>query len=187
MTVKRTIFVTLVLVCSGFARGDMSANQIETGAITAWSDLETWSRPHLTTGDADTGLGLHLSGPNGPMLLAFSARVGDADSKDITVQVAAGATVDSNVPRTATLRFVLNGHNARRGTIDLSPHLKVDNPSLDAAVASGVAPMPATELLLIARAETITATVLGVEVQFRPDQIQAVDAFARRILFGPEN
>src|SRR5690606_5748188 len=60
---------------SGLGLAASPAGQSVTGVVPNWSDLETWSRPISSTREVEHGLGLHVSGPSGTMLLSFSARL----------------------------------------------------------------------------------------------------------------
>jgi hypothetical protein len=157
----------------------------------AWGDLDTWSRYIPATDETEVGLGLKPAGPNAAMLIAFSARLkGTAPSEapgEIFVHASAGV---QGRHRSNTLRFVLkpssngrpaasNGGNAP--VIDLSSRLGANDGSPGARVNFATATIASTEFLRIARSGEPTATVLGVDVTFRPDQMRAIRAFANRI------
>jgi hypothetical protein len=131
-----------------------------------WKDLETWS-----TG-AERGLGLHLSGPSGTVLVAFVA----PRSGDVTVQASTGPATNPNRVQTATLVFSGTDARTQRFRIDLSSRLTVDNPAPGAQVTSGVARMRAAEFERLSGASGVTATVLGLDVAVRPDQLDAMRA-----------
>jgi hypothetical protein len=157
----------------------------------AWGDLDTWSRYIPASDETEVGLGLKPAGPKAPMLIAFSARLkGAAPTQapgEIFVHASAGV---QGRHRSNTLKFVLkpssNGGQAavsgpNAPVIDLSSRLGTDDQSPGARVNFATATIASTEFLRIARSGEPTATVLGVDVTFRPDQMRAIRAFASRI------
>jgi hypothetical protein len=132
----------------------------------SWRDLETWSN------GPERGLGLHLSGPSGTVLVAFVARA----TGDVTVQASTGPGTNPNRVQTATLVFSGTDDRKRSFRIDLSSRLAVDNPAPGAQVTSGVAHMRASEYAQLSGAAAVSATVLGLEVSVRPDQLAAMRA-----------
>ncbi len=146
-----------------------------------WRDLETWSRP-AGSGQTDRGLGLHLSGSAGTVMVAFLVRSTSrgTTSGDVTVQVSTGPLVNPNRVQTATLVFRGTGQNQQRFSMDLSSRLTVDNPAPGAQVTSGVGRMRAADYERLSRATAVTATVLGLEVAVRPDQLEAMRALSEK-------
>lgn len=157
----------------------------------AWGDLDTWSRYIPATDETEVGLGLKPEGSGSSMLIAFSAFLkGAAPSQapaEIFVHVSAGV---QGRHKSNTLKFVLkpsahggpsasNGHNAP--VIDLSSRLGADDQSPGARVNFATAKIAAAEFLRIARSGEPAATVLGVDVAFRPDQLRAIRSFGNRI------
>jgi hypothetical protein len=148
-----------------------------------WQDLETWSRPVAETGEIERGLGLHLSGPGGAVLASFAVRTplrGRADRADeVIVQAAASPLANPNRLQTPTLVLVGHTDGERDVRFDLSSRLTVDDPSPGAQVTSGVARMRAADYRSLIAAERISGTVLGIEVEFRADQVAAMRALLR--------
>lgn len=157
----------------------------------AWGDLDTWSRYIPATDETEVGLGLKPAGAGSAMLIAFSAFLkGSAPTQaptEIFVHVSAGV---QGRYKSNTLKFVLkpsaNGgpsssssHNAP--VIDLSSRLGADDQSPGARVNFATAKIAAAEFLRIARSGEPAATVLGVDVAFRPDQLRAIRSFGNRI------
>lgn len=156
---------------------------VTTGAQTSelrasWRDLETWSRPIGSTGETERGLGLHLSGAGGTVMVAFLVRTGGRAGRnaDVTVQVSTGPLVNPNRVQTPTLVWSGKDGRSQSFRIDLSSRLTVDNPAPGAQVTSGVASMRSTEFERLASATALTATALGLEVSVRPDQLEAIRA-----------
>jgi hypothetical protein len=126
------------------------------------------------------------------MLIAFSARLKGASPTEppgnIFVHISAGV---QGRHRSNTLKFVLksssngrspaasNGHNAP--VIDLSSRLGADDGSPGPRVNFATARIAAAEFLRIARSGAPSATILGVDVTFRPDQLRAIRSFGNRI------
>jgi hypothetical protein len=185
--------VVLLLVGSVFPTERFASAQGRIDELpAAWGDLDTWSRYIPATDETEVGLGLKPAGPDNSMLIAFSARLKGASPSeapgDIFVHVSAGV---QGRHRSNTLKFVLkpasngrataasNGHNAP--VIDLSSRLGGDDGAPGARVNFATAKIAAAEFLRIARSGAPTATILGVDVIFRPDQLRAIRAFGNRI------
>lgn len=164
----------------------------------AWGDLDTWARFVSATDETEVGIGLKTAGAKTTMLIAFSARLkGSTPSQapsDVFVHASAGVNANAGNVRNKTLKFVLtpasasaqrpvrtatNGSSA--AVIDLSSRLGADDEAPGARVNFATARITAAEFLRIARSEQPTATVLGVDVAFRPDQLRALRGFANRI------
>jgi len=169
----------------------------------AWGDLDAWSRYDAATDETELGLGLKATGADGTMLVAFSARLKgktpNQPPKDVLVHASAGIRANASRARSKTLTFVLhaappqtngpqgpNGQSRRvRQTgpdvIDLSSRLGADDQAPGAPVNFAVARVAVAEFVRIARCGQLRATVFGVDVGFRPDQLEAIRAFADRI------
>lgn len=165
----------------------------------AWGDLDTWSRYVPATDETEVGLGLKTAGAKTTMLIAFSARMkGQSPSQppgEVLVHASAGVSGNARASRTKTLKFVLPHSGVVRtssqgdtgSVIDLSSRLGADDLLPGAQVNLATARIAPAEFLRIARCGRPTATVLGVDVAFRPDQIDAIRAFARQILLKIPN
>jgi hypothetical protein len=164
----------------------------------AWGDLDTWSRYVPATDETEVGIGLRTAGAKTTMLVAFSARMKGATPSqapsEVFVHASAGVNANGGPGRSKTLKFVLapasapaerpvravaNGSPA--GVIDLSSRLGSDDEAPGARVNFATARLAPAEFMRIARSGQPTATVLGVDVTFRPDQLRALRAFANRI------
>lgn len=157
----------------------------------AWGDLDTWTRYLPATDETEIGLGLKPAGAKTSMLVAFSAnlkgRTPSQPPSDVLVHASAGVNGNARAARTKTLKFVLpaNGRTpvqADSAVIDLSSRLGADDPTPGAQINFATARIASTEFLRIARCGQPAATVLGVDVTFRPDQLKAIRAFANQIL-----
>jgi hypothetical protein len=166
----------------------------------AWGDLDTWSRYVPASDETEVGLGLKTAGAKTTMLIAFSARMkGQSPSQppsEVLVHASAGVSGNARAARTRTLKFVLPSKSGgvRSGpqddsgaVIDLSSRLGADDPTPGSQVNFATARIAPAEFLRIARCGRPTATVLGIDVAFRPDQIEAIRAFARQILLKIPN
>lgn len=167
----------------------------------AWGDLDTWSRYVPATDETEVGLGLKTAGAKTSMLVAFSARMKGRTPgqppNEVLVHASAGVNGNALSARTKTLKFVLSSKSdAGRGrsqndpggaVIDLSSRLGADDPTPGAQVNFATARIAPAEFLRIARCGRPTATVLGIDVAFRPDQIDAIRAFASQILLKVPN
>jgi hypothetical protein len=161
-----------------------------TGLRPSWSDLETWNRRGSDVREAEVGLGLHLSGPGGTMLLSLAARLNSRTPNALPSEllITAGAPFNSNpnAVRRAMLTFVVEIEDlvkktSERKTIDLSSRLTLDNPAPGAVPENGTATMSVAQFTDLAKARAVSARVFGADVLFRPDQLKAVQAFAERI------
>jgi hypothetical protein len=165
----------------------------------AWGDLDTWSRYVPATDETEVGIGLKTAGADTTMLVAFSARMKGASPSqapsEVFVHASAGVNANAGNVRNKTLKFVLASAPAGAGgqrpvraangpsapVIDLSSRLGADNESPGARVNFATAKLAPAEFLRIVKSGQPTATVLGVDVAFRPDQLRALRAFANRI------
>jgi hypothetical protein len=95
--------------------------------------------------------------------------------------------------RSNTLKFVLpasaapaaaraRGMPVSHAVIDLSSRLGADDQTPGARVNFATAKLAPAEFLRIVKCGEPTATVLGVDVRFRPDQLKAIRSFADQIL-----
>ena len=150
-----------------------------------WRDLETWSRAVTDARQNELGLGLHLSGSNGPTLMAFIGRLDLRDPstppREITVQVATAQLSNPNVIRRPTLVFVVDGTSEKRTELDLTTTLVIDDPTPGGFPANGLAQLRTPEFVRLAEALTIEGSVLGLNATFRRDQIEALRALAARL------
>ena len=164
---------------------DTAAGQQPAGMLASWGDLETWSRHDERANETEVGLGLQLQGPTGPMLLSFSTRfpgkVAIKAPESIVAQVGVTPTINPNVLRTPTLVFLLNAKTKTASTMDVSQRMSVDAPGPGAVVSNGRASMSPEELLRLIGATTLHARILGIEVEFRRDQLRSLRDFAERL------
>jgi hypothetical protein len=159
--------------------------QVLVGLRANWSDLETWNRYIESTRQNEVGLGLHLSGPGGVMLVAFTGTLSVSTPRtaprEIHVQVAAPQTANPNAVRTPTVRFVARDKAGDITPLDLSGPLVVDSLAPGAALESGATRMTVREFQTLIQATAVSANLLGFEVQLRPDQLDALREFAKRV------
>ena len=165
----------------------------------AWGDLDTWSRYVPATDETEVGIGLKTAGADTTMLVAFSARMKGASPSqapsEVFVHASAGVNANAGNVRNKTLKFVLDIRAGRRRRTASCPRRKRSVGRSDRRVlAAGgrrrdsrragefrdgqarPGGVPANR-----QSGQPTATVLGVDVAFRPDQLRALRAFANRI------
>lgn len=170
---------------AGIGRLAAAPAQIEAGALATWADLSTWSRPAKAPGQAETGLGLVVTGSSGEMRLAFyvvrPAQGRRAAPSEVGVRAASGALMSPNLLRTPTLTFTSISADEKEELIDVSRRMTVDNPAPGAAVTSGIAALTPEEFLRLASSAKLQALIFGAEVALRADQIDAIRAFRDRV------
>jgi hypothetical protein len=160
----------------------------------AWGDLDTWSRYVPATDETEVGMGLKTAGQKTTMLIAFSARIKGASpiqaATEVFVHASAGIQSNARAIRNKTLKFVLASDAANTGrrrsaatpaVLDLSSRLGADDEAPGATVNFATARLEPAEFLRIVGSGQPTATVLGVDVTFRQDQLEAMRDFADRI------
>lgn len=158
--------------------------QSATGFVATWNDRETWTHPTSDGRATEVGLGLQPNGPDGTMPIAFLVRYEGrltAPPGDVLVQVAVSPGISPNVLHTPTLTFVVGKKSGDPDELNWSSKLTVDQPGPGSNIQSGVAHVPAAEFQKLLAAETLSADILGVRVQFRIPQIDAIRAFAVRV------
>ncbi|HYN10361.1 MAG TPA: hypothetical protein VES67_23440 [Vicinamibacterales bacterium] len=190
------LLATARIVYGDEARPDAQGRIDELPA--AWGDLDTWSRYVPASDETEIGLGLKTVGTQTSMLVGFSARLkGRTPSQppgEVLVHASAGVLSNAGRARSNTLKFMLptsaapaSGRTVRtvpvnHTVLDLSSRLGADDQTPGARMNFATAKLAPAEFLRIVKCGQPTATVLGVDVTFRPDQLQAIRAFANQIL-----
>jgi hypothetical protein len=162
----------------------MPQAQSVTGVVPNWTDLETWARPLASAREVEHGLGLHVSGPTGPMMLSFTGRLSLRSATapaSLQVVMAPPVMANPNLIRKPTLVFIADDGAKAREVIDATSSVRVDDPAPGAIVRSATARISADAFRRLTTAETLTAEVFGAEVTIRPDQIKAMQALAAKL------
>jgi hypothetical protein len=182
----------VMFIAGGLVQAQSSQRQFDQ-LPAAWGDLDSWSRYLPATDETELGMGLKTAGQKTTMLIAFSARMKGVSptqpASEVFVHASAGVQSNGREGRNKTLRFVLasgpaNGSrtgSASSPVLDLSSRLGADDETPGARVNFATAKLAPAEFLRIVRSGQPTATVLGVDVTFRPDQLEALRAFADQI------
>jgi hypothetical protein len=194
MTLPGSLARLLVVVVLGgvVAAGGAAkvAAQLPAGMHVSWADLETWSRHDERAQETEVGLGLHLTGPSGAMLLSFTSRfpgkVALRAPEGVIAFVSVTPTVNPNVLRKPTLVFLLEPKTKLAATMDMSQRLSVDRPGPGQVYSNGRASMSPEEYLRLTGVTTMHAELLGFNVEFRRDQIRAMRDFGERIHIRPK-
>lgn len=177
----RTALVATLAVAASLA---LPRAQSVTGVVPNWSDLETWARASSAARDVEHGLGLHLTGPGGTMLLSFAGRISlrnPAPPSSLLVVMAPPLLSNPNVIRKPTLIFVADDGSKDREAFDVSSSVQVDDPAPGAIVRSATGRLPTKAFLRLTEAKTIKAEVFGTEVIVRPDQLEAMQTLAGKL------
>jgi hypothetical protein len=155
-----------------------------------WRDLETWSRDTGLAPDTEIGLGLQLTGRDGQVGAAFSVvrlrNTPNAQPKEVVMTLV--PQYDPTRVRFTNAWFVATTKDSKgvkkEERLDGSGRMVTYPP---APYAPGDGPVSAhvnwtsKEFVAIAEADAVTGNLLNVAFTFRPDQLKAVNAFARRI------
>ena len=124
------------------------------------------------------------------MLLSFSARfpgkVPLRQPDAVITQAAVTPTVNPNVLRTPTLVFLLDVKTPRAATMDMSQRMSVDAPGPGQVVSNGRASISPEEFLRLVGATTRHGKILGLDVEFRRDQLRAMRDFGERLHIRPK-
>ena len=180
-------------LCAVLAATSMSlavGAQSVTGVVPNWGDMETWTRAIASTREVEHGLGLHVSGTGGVMLLSFSSRVEvRAPTAPSAVQVVMAPPLmgNPNLVRTPSLVFLIDDGIETRAVIDATGSVRVDDASPGAIVRSATGRVSASEFGRIAKAKTVKATVFGSDSLLRLDQIKALQALATKLQIKMES
>jgi hypothetical protein len=179
---------TLTFAACVVAAAVVSA-QIPAGSLGGYKDLETWTREVGSVPDTEYGLGLQLKGPTGIVNAAFAAvilkrEMRGTKPKFVEVTMSPSHTVDPHRTLDLSLVFVLTGKDKKQKTVQISDRIKAYPPGPYAPGTSAygaTAILTAEEFTQIAQAQSLRATVVGVQVQFRPDQLKAVQTLAQKV------
>ena len=157
--------------------------------IPTWKDLETWNRYLESSAETEVGLGLQPGGPTGSAALSFTARFPGKSvripAKEIIVGTALGPNFNSTVIRAPQLTFLLDEGRPKWTVMDFTPRFIGDELIPTRNLTSGVARITPDEYLRLTRVRALKANLLGVEVSFTRQQLDAMRAFARRAIGTP--
>jgi hypothetical protein len=174
--------VVATLVLSSFS---VSARQISAGVLATSKDLDTWTNYYDDSRQTEKGLSLILGGKGGEMRLSFSARLEGRFPKNppasVRLQASADPRINPNTQRTPALEFLVDAKEKKPWSIDLTSELTVDNPAPGAMVNDAIGHIRGADLTRLVKAKTIRANIFMVDVEFRQDQIRALEKYADSI------
>jgi len=180
--------VSLGLVVATLVLSAVSAHarQISAGILATSKDLDTWTNYYDDSRQTEKGLSLILRGNGGESRLSFSARLDGRFPKNAPAQVRLQASADPrinpNTQRTPALEFfVVDAKDKKAWSLDLTSELTVDNPAPGAMVSDAIGYLHGAELTRLVKAKTIHVNIFMVDVEFRQDQIRALEKFADSI------
>ncbi|HUL72148.1 MAG TPA: hypothetical protein VLT86_03555 [Vicinamibacterales bacterium] len=180
--------LVIVAFALGLAGGRVGARQISAGMLSTMKDLDTWTTYHDDTRQTERGLGVVVSGKGGTMRMSFVAmlegRFPKTAPRSIRVQASADPLANPNTLRTPTLTLFVDAKAEKPFVLDLGSRMTVDNPAAGAMVLDSVAQITAEEFARVAWAESIRANVFMVDVEFRPDQLKALQKFSDSIFIS---
>jgi len=185
---RRVLSGLVIVVLAMGAAARMGARQISAGMLSTMKDLDTWTTYHDDSRQTERGLGFVLGGKGGQMRLSFVAMLEGRFPKTaptaIRVQASADPMANPNTLRNSTLTFFVDAKTEKPFVLDLSSRLTSDNPAPGAMVLDSIAQITADEFAKVAWAESIRANVFMVDVQFRPDQLRALQKFSDSIFIS---
>ena len=174
--------VVATLVLSSFS---VSARQISAGMLATSKDLDTWTNYYDDSRQTEKGLSLVLGGKGGEMRLSFSARLEGRFPKNppasVRLQASADPRINPNTQRTPALEFLVDAKEKKPWSIDLTSELTVDNPAPGAMVNDAIGHIRGADFTRLVKAKTIRANIFMVDVEFRQDQIRALEKYADSI------
>jgi hypothetical protein len=161
--------------------------QITAPPMGASRDLETWARDVGDVPDIEHGVGLHLNGEY-TLLVTFAGvklrRDPRAPSKEIVVMAKPAAALDPGRLLTPGLAFMAVGKDKKPFSVDLSGRVASYPPGPFMTTPTSVslrATMTPAEFLKLADAQNVRASMLGVDVTLRQDQVKALRALADKL------
>lgn len=177
--------VVATLVLSSFP---ISARQISAGMLATWKDLDTWTSYHDDSRETEKGLGFIVRGNGGEMRLAFSARLEGRFPKNppaaVRVQASADPRINPNTQRTPALVFLIDAKGEKPWTLDLTSSMTPNTPAPGAMIDDAIGQIVSKDFAQMAKAKSIRANVFMVDVEFRPDQLRALQKFAESIFLN---
>ena len=174
----------------------LSAVVLLTGALSAtgqqgweirpsWKNLENWTRQNGAKNETEIGLGLHMDHPAG-VSLAFTVRRPVKDPKPAADEVFVTVVMGPNFLATEfpdpLLIFLLDEGKPKWTAIDLSPQFIKNQVPPTKDLKSGISRMGAEDFRRLTRARALKAKVLSNDVTFTRAQLDAMRAFARRVV-----
>jgi hypothetical protein len=166
----------------------VGARQISAGVLATWKDLDTWTNYFDDSRQTEKGLGFILGGKGGQARLSFSARLdGKFPNKPptlIRVESSADPMTNPNTQRTPAFLFFVDAKSKKPWSVDLSERHTVDNPAPGAMINDQIAALKPAEFSRLAQAKSIHANLFMVDVEFRNDQLRALQDFASHIFLG---
>jgi hypothetical protein len=177
--------VVATLVLSSFS---VSARQISAGMLSTSKDLDTWTSYYDDSRQTEKGLSLILRGNGGEMRLSFSARLEGRFPKNapaqVRVQASADPRINPNTQRTPALAFLVDAKGEKPWSLDLTASMTPNTPAPGAMIDDGIAQILAKDFTQMAKAKSIRANVFMVDVEFRPEQLHALQKFAESIFLN---
>lgn len=177
--------VVATLVLSGLS---VSARQISAGILSNSKDLDTWTTYHDDSRETEKGLSLVLRGNGGEMRLSFSARLEGRFPKNgpagVRVQASADPRINPNTQRTPALVFLMDAKGEKPWTLDLTSSMTPNTPAPGAMIDDAIAKIVSKDFTQMAKSKSIRANIFMVDVEFRPDQLRALQKFAESIFLN---
>jgi hypothetical protein len=186
---RRAIVLALLAAGGAVVHAGGMFGQVSAGILSNTKDLETWTRYFDDTRETEMGLSLVPQGAGETLRLTFSARLPGRmpvdPAKEVLVHVSVGPKASPNVLRTPSLSFLADPGKPDQARIDLSARTRSDNPAPGAMINDLLALLRPEEFVRLARAENLRVQAFGFDLPLRPDQIQALRAFAKRVRLVP--
>jgi hypothetical protein len=178
----------LVVATLVFCTCTASARQISAGILSNSKDLDTWTTYHDDSRETEKGLSLVLRGNGGEMRLSFSARLEGRFPKNppaqVRVQASADPRINPNTQRTPALVFLVDAKSPKPWTLDLTSSMTPNTPAPGAMIDDAIARVTAKDFTQMSKAKSIRANIFMVDVEFRPDQLRALQKFAASVFLN---
>jgi hypothetical protein len=181
-----TVVLGCFLIAGSVAANNPPLQRSAVSVVPTWKNLETWSRFDAANKETEVGLGLQPPDNTGGASIAFWVKLPGKGDAAPANQVFVSATLGPNVSpyeiRGPSMTFLLDEGKPKWTALDLTGRAVSDEQVPSYSIRSSIARMTPDEFLQLTRARAIKANMLRTELTLTSQQIDALRAFARRIL-----
>ena len=118
------------------------------------------------------------------VLARLDGRFPKTPPAQIRVQASADPRINPNTQRTPALAFLVDAKGEKPWSLDLTSSMTPNTPAPGAMIDDAIAQILARDFTQMSKAKSIRANIFMVDVEFRPDQLRALQKFAESIFLN---